>query len=225
MIICPSRKALITITILTLLASIIVVCTTGTAQRAYATPPVDTPQGTIEPSQEEIDALTAKINSEPIFQSKNNNGQLAVTPNAQQGYPTNTGQILITDDKFSGLIPTGHAAIVWDREAVIESLGNGVVWNANNWYTTHGNVWGVEVNGTSIAQDSIAAEWCSRQVGKPYNFDFFNTSRRDAFYCSQLVWAAYYDNFGIDISTPVWGAAIYPMEILDSPNVTKVYQK
>lgn len=72
---------------------------------------------------------------------------------------------------------------------------------------------------------ATAVEWCSLQVGKPYNFNFLDTSRRDAFYCSQLVWAAYYDNFGIDISTSAWGPAIYPMEILDSPNVTKIYQK
>lgn len=193
-------------------------------QQAFAAAPGSL-QGHNEPSQEEIDAFIDRIKAEPVCPSKSED-QHAVTPSRAQGsYPMNTGQILITDDKFAGLIPTGHAAIVWDREAVIEALGDGVVWNANNWDRTHGNVWGLEVVGTSMMQDSFVAEWCSWQVGKPYNFNFFDTARRDAFYCSQLVWASYYDNFGIDISTPAWGVVIYPMEILGSPNVVKTYQK
>lgn len=219
---CPEKISAITMSIL--IAATVSAFAVSMPQLAYATAP-ESSESASEPTQKEIDALIAKINEEPVYPSKSQSERSLALPTAQGSYPTGTGQILVTDDKFSGLIPTGHAAIVWDREAVIESLGNGVVWNANNWYQTHGNVWGLEVTSTNMTQDSTAAEWCSLQVGKPYNFNFLDTSRRDAFYCSQLVWAAYYDNFGIDISTSAWGPAIYPMEILDSPNVTKIYQK
>lgn len=37
--------------------------------------------------------------------------------------------------------------------------------------------------------------------------------------------AAFEDNYGIDINTDFAGAAIYPMEILDSPNVNMIYRK
>lgn len=178
-----------------------------------------------EPTQEEIDAIIARANAAPIYPDKGGRERQSILPERPKNYPNRTGSILITDDKFSGLIPTGHAAIVWDREAVIESLGEGVVWNHNNWYKTHGNVWGLAVKGTTWSEDSDAAIWCSEQVGKPYNYNFLDTSRRDAFYCSHLVWAGYYDTTGVDISTSAWGPAIYPIEILDSPNVRKIYQK
>lgn len=41
-------------------------------------------------------------------------------------YPTRRGVILVTPDPYMNLIPTGHAAIVWDKQNVIESLSNGV---------------------------------------------------------------------------------------------------
>lgn len=37
--------------------------------------------------------------------------------------------------------------------------------------------------------------------------------------------AAFKDNYGIDINTDFVDEAIYPMEILDSPNVNVIYRK
>jgi hypothetical protein len=34
-------------------------------------------------------------------------------------------------------------------------------------------------------------EYCLAQVGKPYNLNFFDPEREDAFYCSQLAYKAY----------------------------------
>lgn len=62
-------------------------------------------------------------------------------------------------------------------------------------------------------------------MGKPYNYNYLDTATRSSFYCSQLVWASFKDKYGIDISTDFAGAAIYPMEILDSPNVSVIYHK
>lgn len=38
-------------------------------------------------------------------------------------------------------------------------------------------------------------------------------------------WAAFKDSYGIDINTDFVGEAVYPMEILDSPNVNVIYRK
>ena len=65
------------------------------------------------------------------------------------------------------------------------------------------------------------AEYCLAQVGKPYNLNFLNTEREDAFYCSQLVYKAY-QQIGVDLNTglameqlPGTNAIVYPQEIWD----------
>lgn len=44
------------------------------------------------------------------------------------------------------------------------------------------------------------ADYCLRQVGKPYNLNFFDSDTEDAFYCSQLAYKAYLPH-GIDFNT------------------------
>jgi hypothetical protein len=63
------------------------------------------------------------------------------------------------------------------------------------------------------------AEYCLAQVGKPYNLNFLDPDREDAFYCSQLVYKAYLP-FGINLNTglalemlPGTNQIIYPQEI------------
>jgi len=43
------------------------------------------------------------------------------------------------------------------------------------------------------------ADYCLRQVGKPYNLNFLDSETEDAFYCSQLVYKAYLRS-GIDLN-------------------------
>ena len=123
------------------------------------------------------------------------------------------------------MVPTGHAAIVFRYDTVIESLAEGVTYGPNDWNTSKGTAYGADVRGTTSLQDQAASNWCFNQVGKPYNYNYLDTATRSKFYCSQLVWAAFKDNYGIDINTDFAGAAIYPMEILDSPNVNVIYRK
>lgn len=199
---------------------------------AYATPS----EQQSEPTQEEIDAIKLKASEMPIYTESN--GALVLDTASTETfalesrseilgqYPTRKGTILVTDDKFSGLIPTGHAAIVYNNgNTVVESLGDGVVVGANDWYRSHGNVWGLATISLSFSQADVAADWCGWQVGKPYNFNFLDTMRRDAFYCSQLVWASFYDNFGVDISTPLAGTIIYPLEFLESSECVLMYRQ
>ena len=122
----------------------------------------------------------------------------------QGEYPTQKGTILVTSDWTYRMIPTGHAAIVWDENHVIEAQTAGVMWGKNNWMSTRREVYGLKVKETTPAQDAAAAEWCKGQIGKSYNYNFLNKRTRDSFYCSQLVWAAFYDLFDIDLSDIGW---------------------
>ncbi len=63
------------------------------------------------------------------------------------------------------------------------------------------------------------ADFCLAQVGKPYNLNFLEPEREDAYYCSQLVYKAYLRqgvnlNTGLSIETlPGTNRIIYPQEI------------
>ena len=179
------------------------------------------------PSQQELESVKESVDSKPIYEHKKD-GETQSTTLASTStgtYPTYKGTILVTADKFSGIIPTGHAAIIFRYDAVIESLAQGVTWGPNDWNYSKQTAYGAEVKGVTSLEAQAAANWCFNQEGKPYNYNFFDTATRDRFYCSQLVWAAFYDLYDIDISTSDFGAAIYPMEILNSPNVQVIYRK
>ncbi len=73
------------------------------------------------------------------------------------------------------------------------------------------------------------ASYCLGQAAekKPYNLNFIDSKRTDAFYCSQLVYLAYFP-FGIDLNTnrgvpdiPGTENIIFPQEIWDGCEHTK----
>ncbi len=73
--------------------------------------------------------------------------------------------------------------------------------------------------GEEFEMRSTIAGYCLAQLGKPYNLNFLNTEREDAFYCSQLAYKAY-EQVGINLNTglameqlPGTNAIIYPQEI------------
>ena len=64
-------------------------------------------------------------------------------------------------------------------------------------------------------------QYCLAQVGKPYNLNFLDPEREDAFYCSQLAYKAY-QRHGISLNTgrgmpDLFGSEkiVYPQEIWD----------
>lgn len=140
-------------------------------------------------------------------------------------YPTRYGVILVTADKYKGLIPTGHAGIIWTSSTIVESLSNGVTTGPNDWNTSKTSCYGISVKGTTVDEDNEASNWCYRQLGKPYNYNYFNVSTRKKFYCSQLVWAAFKDNYGIDLDTSDFGDAVHPMELVNSSKTYTIYKK
>lgn len=169
-----------------------------------------------------IDEANAEL-IQPDKGAKSTSGDRIMAPYGT--YPTRAGVILVTSDFFKGLIPTGHAGIVYDSSSTIESVGNGVSVLKNNWHSTKNQAWGVTVNGLSDASDAQAAQWARNQVGKPYNYNYFNVNTRSKFYCSQLVWAAFKDNFGIDLNTWFAGSAIHPMELVATDKTYMVWRK
>lgn len=175
-----------------------------------------------------IDAEWAKAKSKPVKADKvatksltNNTASLETVGT----YPTRPGVILVTADAYKGLIPTGHAAIVWSSATVVESVANGVTTGPNNWNVSKNTCYGVTTNGTTANQDNEASNWCYSQYGKPYNWDFFNPYTRSAFYCSQLVYASFLDLYGIDLNTSEFGVAVHPMELVNTPNTYIIYEK
>ncbi len=63
------------------------------------------------------------------------------------------------------------------------------------------------------------ADFLLTQLGKPYNLNFLDPDREDAYYCSQLIYKAYRRN-GIDLNTglsietlPGANQIIYPQEV------------
>ena len=71
------------------------------------------------------------------------------------------------------------------------------------------------------------AEYCLAQLGKPYNLNFLDPDREEAFYCSQLAYKAYLP-FGINLNTglfmeqlPGTNQIIYPQEIAEGCKFVK----
>nr|WP_207725125.1 YiiX/YebB-like N1pC/P60 family cysteine hydrolase [Anaerocolumna cellulosilytica] len=132
---------------------------------------------------------------------------------------------MVTEDKLKGIIPTGHAAIIWTSSTVVEALSKGVTTGPNDWNTTRNSCYGVTVIGTTAAQDTAAANWSYKQIGKPYNFNYLDKNTRSKFYCSQLVYAAYLDNYGINLDTSSFLTAIHPIELVQSASTRTIYKK
>lgn len=147
------------------------------------------------------------------------------------GWSWRDGVICITDSYArTQLFNNGHAGIIapapYYYSTVEASEGVGVEAVYGNWNNRFPNytVYQYGVKKTTVRQDQQASEWAARQIGKPYNRNFFNINRRDAFYCSQLIWAAYKDITGVDIGTWAWGVAIHPFELMSSNETELIYR-
>ena len=140
-------------------------------------------------------------------------------------YPTRKGVILVTTDKYKGIVPLGHAAIIYSSGTVVEALSQGVVQGLNDWNTSKNETYGLSVLSTTATQDAAAADYCYGKIGKPYNSDFYNVNTRVTFYCSQLVWAAYKDLYSVDLNTSSYGTAIHPLELRDTSLTATIYKK
>jgi hypothetical protein len=104
----------------------------------------------------------------------------------------------------------------WDAEAMAAQRGH-------LFDELYGIAYPVEGRGyvpeeQALIRQEVAA-FCLKQVGKPYNLNFLDPNREDAYYCSQLIYKAYLHQ-GIDLNTglqmeslPGTNHIIYPQEI------------
>lgn len=125
----------------------------------------------------------------------------------------------------------GHAGIVhieeiWTVESFPEGNGyaNGVRRYTNDW-KDRGHSYGVRVKGATKADYTAAAKYAIAQIGKPYNWNYFNKGTTDSFYCSQLVWRAW-KNQGFDIDRMNLGdwEPVSPAELVGGSNTYVFYK-
>lgn len=138
------------------------------------------------------------------------------------------GDILVTlDGASSGSFAWagGHAGLVENSTYVIEAFGNkgsslnGVRRWSNNWTTRYVHFKGLKVNNATSTQYLNAKNIGVSHIGKPYNYNFFNITTTSSFYCSQLVWRAWY-NQGYDLND---GGAVWPVDLIESPQTYAFY--
>lgn len=145
-------------------------------------------------------------------------------------YPTRKGVILVTrDGSLDKLV--GHAGIVYNTSTTVESFpssssyatSNGVTTYSNNWSRRYSTVYGVTTYGTSATQDASAANIAYGFRGKPYNWNFLNTSTTSSFYCSQLVYRAYLNSTNKNLNQG--GGIVFPIDLVQSSNTYTIYSK
>ncbi|OUC50947.1 hypothetical protein B7939_08520 [Eggerthia catenaformis] len=174
-----------------------------------------------------VDELNKKGNKKQVYQAKSLTGSNRGVRAAKGRYPKRKGVILYTPDKYKGVVPLGHAGMVYDKDWIIEALDK-VKWGKNKWNKDHSKCYALGVKGTSVKQDAKAGDYCVKQIGKPYNYNYYNMGTRKSFYCSQLVYAAYLDTCGVDLNTPSFDIgslkAIHPVELLEGPKTTLLYR-
>lgn len=146
-----------------------------------------------------------------------------------KGYKNKTGTILVTPDKFKNVLPIGHAAIVKDKKYVYEATAQGVIRGNNNWHKIKKRHFGLRVKSLNDTKHLKSLSYIKKQLYKKYNFNFLNTKTRKKFYCSHLIWAAFYDNYNINLDTKMFGlagnkkAAIHPLELVLSKKTKTVF--
>ncbi|MDO4469738.1 MAG: YiiX/YebB-like N1pC/P60 family cysteine hydrolase [Bacillota bacterium] len=206
------KKTVISVMVILIFTSVNVSATENSSEKVFP--------------KEEINQLLEEVHKTPIeMDSKGNLADGEIATRSTGSYPTRKGVILVTADAYKGLIPTGHAGIIYNAFTVVESTSKGVVTGKNNWNKSKKTCYGVSVRSTTSEQDRKAADWCYNQLKKPYNYNFLNIGTRKEFYCSQLVWAAFKDKYGIDLNTKTFGKAIHPLELVTSSKTSIIYEK
>jgi len=128
-----------------------------------------------------------------------------------------------------------YGGIIWPRQ-IIEARASGGVYmiGVETWdYPTTEEAWILRVK-TSKEIKQKAVEFAEGQIGKSYTrFNFFtanSSSDNDRWYCSELLWASYYqEGEGIDLSSidteEIFGllnSPVSPQDIFNNNNVEAV---
>lgn len=138
-------------------------------------------------------------------------------------YKTSKGDILYTPDaNVKGWLYVGHAAIVYNSEETVEAWSDGVKKMKNDWPAKWDNMAAMWVSGAEGSDYNSVGNYAYRQIGKPYNYVVYDYEREDQFYCSQLVWRAWY-NRGWDLDDNRF--IIFPSDIYNDDDTVVFYEQ
>lgn len=162
-------------------------------------------------------ALFDKFNKE--HSQFNHNGTVS---NSNFPNECNGGEVLVTSEGSSGSL-IGHAGIVFDGATSIESdPDRGVHYGDSDDWMSKRTIYIL----VSKEKDNMepASYYAYEQLGKPYNWNFFDRKTTDSFYCSQLVWRSYLDGLDIDLCPGAW-SFVSPGDILNSDKLEIDYAR
>lgn len=151
------------------------------------------------------------------------------------------GDILYTSDSKTAYIPHGHVAGVVDevrssparykQVRLVEAISPRVVESPmGNWWTSRSSVQRLTLNRSILpSRRQELVRFLRSKIGEPYyskvefiadqtNFEGVYKYDTGKWYCSKLIWAAYYSVFGIDLDSD-GGYIVYPRDILRSPSI------
>lgn len=163
--------------------------------------------------------LEEKMSQEPIHPDEKNYSRAPMG-----NWSWRPGVICIDNSTTSGFTH-GHVGIVAPTKydnSIVEAVPDGVRIKKGEW--TKGKIWQVSVKATTAEQDNSVAWWAAGKEGKPYHKNFVDTTPRDRFYCSHLVWAAYKDVTGVDIGKGRWLSIIFPYELMNTKDTKLIYR-
>lgn len=190
-----------------------------TAALAAAAPTDTTPVAPIE--SHATDARSAGVLTTGVFDTRVGDGKNGIVFTY-----FDDGDIAVVLDPGS----TGHAGI-FERASYRYGLNSWALISANvtpvegvqleqcvkyRLYDTAYALW-VPKAGLKAAK---ARAWAARQIGKPYGLIRSKTDTR-SFYCSKLVWAAYYYTTGLDLDG-TGGYWVWPVDLVLSRN-TRIF--
>lgn len=140
-----------------------------------------------------------------------------------QGSMGKCGDILIALDSL-----TDHVGLVQNGAHVIEAHpdnpNHGVAITLNCWPYRYKKIKGLEVEGAKDYQKADVVAYAEEQVGEPYDL-FSGRWSENAWYCSKLVWRAWYRE-GYDLEGRIdeeRGTYVTPGDILASPFTVTFY--
>ena len=141
-------------------------------------------------------------------------------------YPRNViGAFLVTKDNLTGFIPfVGHVGIILDQRTVVQAGPfDGVYYGPNDCDTSKITCYAAVPKELDNKKFINAANWAASKKGSSYNFNFFSWKNKDAnkFYCSQLVWAAYYNACNFDLA-PKRQMILFPADLINDDSITDI---
>ncbi|MGQ4891332.1 MAG: YiiX/YebB-like N1pC/P60 family cysteine hydrolase [Candidatus Njordarchaeia archaeon] len=113
---------------------------------------------------------------------------------------------------------------------IVEALYEGVTTNTlTEFMSRYSDVIILRVYGVSSDEAYNAALFAYNRLGYPYDYNgYYKQVYGPSYYCSELVWAAYYAETGVDIDAYYWlpqnWYGVLPFEIVDDADTYRIWR-